>query len=77
MSLGQVVLAPEEREGHGFEYYRHGTLSLYSALNKQTGEVLAKTTARHTSEEFVDFLAQILDSQPAKNHQTILQLRLT
>jgi transposase len=28
--------------------------------------VLAKTTARHTSEEFVDFLAQIVESQPAK-----------
>jgi hypothetical protein len=41
-----------------------GTLSLYSALNTQTGEVLAKTSARHTSAEFVDFLAQIVMSQP-------------
>jgi transposase len=61
-----LPLSPGRAERHGFEYYRHGTLSLYSALNTQTGEVLAKTTARHTSEEFVDFLAQILDSQPAK-----------
>jgi DDE superfamily endonuclease len=52
-------------ERHGFEYYRHGTLSLYSALNTQSGEVLAKTSARHTSAEFVDFLAQIVASQPA------------
>src|SRR5258708_31379339 len=51
-------------EGHGFEYYRHGTLSLYGALNTQTGELLAKTSARHTSAEFVDFLAQIVTSQP-------------
>jgi transposase len=43
----------------------HGTLSLYGALNTQTGEVLAKTSARHTSAEFVDFLAQIVASQPA------------
>jgi transposase len=50
-------------ERHGFEYYRHGTLSLYGALNTQTGEVLAKTSARHTSAEFVDFLAKIVDSQ--------------
>jgi transposase len=28
--------------------------------------VLAKATARHTGEEFVDFLVQIVDSQPAK-----------
>jgi hypothetical protein len=61
-----LPLSPGRAERHGFEYYRHGTLSLYSALNTQTGEVLGKTTARHTSQEFVNFLAQIVDSQPAK-----------
>ena len=60
-----LPLSPGRAERHGFEYYRHGTLSLYSALNTQTGEVVAKTSARHTSAEFVDFLAQIVDSQPA------------
>ena len=60
-----LPLSPGRAERHGFEYYRHGTLSLYGALNTQTGEVLAKTSARHTSAEFVGFLAQIVDSQPA------------
>ena len=60
-----LPLSPGRAERHGFEYYRHGTLSLYSALNTQTGEVLAKTSACHTSTEFVDFLAQIVESQPA------------
>src|ERR1700738_1363683 len=60
-----LPLSPGRAERHGFEYYRHGTLSLYSALNTQSGEVLAKTSARHTSAEFVDFLAQIVASQPA------------
>jgi transposase len=60
-----LPLSPGRAERHGFEYYRHGTLSLYGALNTQTGEVLAKTSARHTSAEFVDFLAQIVDRQPA------------
>ena len=60
-----LPLSPGRAERHGFEYYRHGTLSLYGALNTQTGEVLAKTSARHTSAEFVDFLAQLLASQPA------------
>jgi len=59
-----LPLSPGRAERHGFEYYRHGTLSLYGALNTQTGEVLAKTSARHTSAEFVDFLAQIVASQP-------------
>src|SRR5260221_3566549 len=51
-------------ERHGFEYPRHGTLSLYAALNTRTGDVLGKTTARHTSAEFVDFLGQIVAIQP-------------
>lgn len=52
-------------ERHGFEYYRHGTLSLYAAFNTKTGEVLGKTAARHTSAEFVAFLADIVVNQPA------------
>src|SRR5216684_4010759 len=40
-------------ERHGFAYYRHGTLSLYAALNTATGRVHEKTAARHTSREFV------------------------
>ena len=58
-----LPLSPGRAERHGFEYYRHGTLSLYSALNAQTGEVLAKTSARHTSAEFVAFLADICTHQ--------------
>ncbi|MBV9743589.1 MAG: IS630 family transposase, partial [Acidobacteriia bacterium] len=45
---------------HAFEYYRHGTLSLYAALDVKTGKVHAKTAAHHTSEEFVDFLEQVV-----------------
>ena len=58
-----LPLSPGRAERHGFEYYRHGTLSLYAALNTQTGEVIGKTAARHTSEEFVAFLSDILAHQ--------------
>src|ERR1700716_2483209 len=62
-----LPLSPGRAERHGFEYYRHGTLSLFAALNPQSGEVLGKTSARHTSAEFVAFLQQIVASQtPAK-----------
>src|SRR5258707_4989952 len=44
-----LTLSPGRAERHGFEYYRHGTLPLYSALNTQTVEGLAKTTSRHTN----------------------------
>jgi transposase len=59
-----LPLSPGRAERHGFEYYRHGTLSLYAALNTATGEVLGKTAARHTSEEFVTFLSNIVSHQP-------------
>ena len=32
----------------------------YAALNTATGEVLAKTANRHTSAEFVEFLARVI-----------------
>jgi hypothetical protein len=55
-----LPLSPGRVERHGFEDYRHGTLSLYAALNTRTGEVLGKTPPRHTSAEFVAFLAEIV-----------------
>src|SRR5246500_1309199 len=60
-----LPLSPGRAERHGFEDYRHGTLSLYAAFNTKTGEVLGKTAARHTSAEFVAFLADIVVNQPA------------
>ena len=59
-----LPLSPGRAERHGFEYFRHGTLSLYAALNTQTGSVVGKTAAKHTSAEFVAFLAELLSSQP-------------
>src|SRR5947209_12522544 len=47
-------------ERHGFEYYRHGTLSLYAALEVKTGKVMGKTASRHTSAEFIDFLDKVV-----------------
>ena len=59
-----LPLSPGRAERHGFEYIRHGTLSLYAALDTQTGEIHGKTTARHTSQEFVAFLTDIVVRQP-------------
>jgi transposase len=60
-----LPLSPGRAERHGFEYFRHGTLSLYAALDIRTGQVIGKTAARHTSAEFVDFLRQVAGSCPA------------
>lgn len=59
-----LPLSPGRAERHGFEYYRHGTLSLYAALETKSGAILGKTSARHTSAEFVAFLEEIVASQP-------------
>jgi transposase len=59
-------LSPWRAERHGFEYYRHGTLSLFAALDTQSGEVVAGTVPRHTSAAFVDFLGEIVARQPTR-----------
>lgn len=67
-----LPLSPGRAERHGFEYYRHGTLSLYAALDTRTGKVHGKTAARHTSEEFVAFLREIVATRPAKQEIHII-----
>jgi transposase len=59
-----LPFSPGRAERHGFEYIRHGTLSLYAALNTKTGDVLGKPVARHTSQEFVAFLEVLVARLP-------------
>jgi transposase len=61
-----LPLSPGRAERHGFEYYRHGTLSLYAALNTHTGEVVGSAVPRHTSDEFVAFLQSVVELQPRR-----------
>jgi len=41
------------------DYKRHGTSTLFAALNTQTGEVLGKCCQRHTHKEFLSFLKTV------------------
>jgi hypothetical protein len=41
------------------EYFRHGTTSLFAALNVATGEVIGKTHRKHTQQEFLSFLRTV------------------
>jgi transposase len=72
-----LPLSPGRVERHGFEYYRHGTLSLYAALNVKTGKVHGKTAARHTSEEFVHFLEQVVAACKPKQEIHIILANLS
>jgi hypothetical protein len=51
---------------------RFSTLSLYAALNPQTGEVIGQTASRHTSQEFVGFLEEIVATQPAEREVHVI-----
>jgi transposase len=68
----RLPLSPGRAEKHGFEYYRHGTLSLYAALNPKTGEVIGQTAPRHTSQEFVAFLTDVVSTQPPEREVHII-----
>ena len=61
-----LPMSPGRLERHGFEYFRHGTLSLYAALDTLSGQVYGKPVARHTSVEFVAFLEELLTTQPRR-----------
>jgi len=37
---------------------------LHAALNPQTGEVIGQTAPRHTTQEFVSFLEEVVATQP-------------
>ena len=60
-----LPLSPGRAERHGFEYFRHGTLSLYAALETRSGQVIGSTASRHTSQEFVRFLQEVIATQPS------------
>ncbi len=59
-----LPLSPGRAERHGFEYVRHGTLSLYAALEVGSGHVEGMTAPRHTSAAFVTFLDRVVATQP-------------
>ncbi len=46
-----------ERRSH--DYYRHGTTTLFAALDIATGEVTAALKPRHRHQEFLAFLKQV------------------
>ena len=65
-----LPMSPGRIERHGFEYR---TLSLYAALDVRTGKVQGKTAVRHTSEEFVGFLDQVVSGcKPKQEIHVIL-----
>ena len=57
MGLGYV-------QGITHQYKRHGTLTLFAALDLATGEVMAQCNKRHRHQEFLKFLKHIEANVP-------------
>ena len=46
------------------DYYRHGTITLFAALNYLNGKVLAQSAPRHRHQEWLKFLMKIEETAP-------------
>ena len=55
-----LPMRPGQAERRTHDYERHGTTSLFAALNTATGKVIGKCYRRHRSSEFKKFL-QLID----------------
>ena len=54
-----LPMTPGQAERGTHDYVRHGTTSLFAALNVATGEVIGKCHRRHRHQEFVKFLDHV------------------
>ena len=61
-----LPLAPGIPERRTHDYARHGTTTLFAALDIATGEVIGQTHRRHRGAEFLQFLRTIEANVPPK-----------
>jgi transposase len=57
-------LAVDRPERYTSDYFRHGTISLFAALDVASGEVYARCQKRHRQKEFLLFLQQLEETTP-------------
>lgn len=62
-------LVQPERRTH--DYYRHGTTSLFAALDVATGTVIGKCLRKHRQQEFLRFLRH-LDKTPGQEIHLVM-----
>ena len=59
-----LPMRPGQIERRTHDYTRHGTLSLFAALDIATGKVIGRCYPRHRGREFMNFLHQIERNVP-------------
>ena len=60
-----LPMRPGQAEQRSHDYKRHGTLSLFAALDTATGQVIGRCFARHRAREFRAFLNTVEARVPA------------
>ena len=60
-----LPMRPGQPERRSHDYKRHGTTTLFAALDIATGEVIGRCFARHRAREFLQFLRTIEANVPA------------
>jgi transposase len=67
-SQPMLPMAPGSPERRTHDYFRHGTTSLFAALDVKSGQVIGRCHQRHRAKEFLAFLryvdAAVRQSQP-------------
>jgi len=67
-----LPLKPGQVERHTHDYERHGTTSLFAALEVASGRVTTEARARHTGADFLAFLRRIDRVYPDQELHVIL-----
>jgi transposase len=60
-----LPMRPGQIERRSHDYTRHGTLSLFAALDAATGKIIGRCFKRHRAREFLTFLREIEANVPS------------
>jgi hypothetical protein len=63
---------PGHPEAASFDYIRHGTTTLFAALEVATGKVTEACTERHRHQEFLAFLRQVAAAYPRRQLHVVV-----
>jgi len=70
-----LPMQPGTPDRRTHDYYRHGTTSLFAALDVATGAVIGKCLRKHRQQEFLAFLRYLdktLDKQPGQEIHLVM-----
>lgn len=67
-----LAMQPHLIERRSHDYIRHGTSTLFAALNIATGHVTARCQPRHRHQEFLAFLRQVTRAYPDQDLHLVM-----